>query len=114
MISFDKSLYDRLGVNPDPPLPGSIVGFAKQTLGKQPINGLRHPSEGNTNGWYVWCGDWSGADEFFEPLHVEHVKDYLPQIMRYFDLPPGYRFLIDEEGHEDIWFDEGLMEIGDA
>ena len=112
MDALDKSVCLRLGLNPEPPLPGSILGFAKQTLGKHPVNGLRHPSEADTNGWFVWCGDWSDGDEFFEPLHVEHMKDYLPHIIKYLDLPPGYRFLIDEAGYEDIWYDESLMNIG--
>jgi hypothetical protein len=24
-------------------------------------------------------------------------------------LPPGYRFLIDDSGHQDVWFDEALL-----
>ncbi|GAC1662096.1 MAG: hypothetical protein NVS9B7_30090 [Flavisolibacter sp.] len=33
--------------------------------GIQPINGLRHPVEGNTSGWYIWAGE-----EFSEDAHV--------------------------------------------
>ena len=38
-------------------------------------------------------------------------KNYLPQIIEYLDLPPGYRFLIDDNGYEDVWFDPKLMQI---
>ena len=113
MISLEKPPCERLGLNPDPPLRGSILGFAKSTLGQDPINGVRHPSEGSTSGWYVWCGAWSEADDFFEPICIEHVKEYLPPVNAYLDLPTGYRFLIDGSGYEDIWFDESLLRVAE-
>jgi hypothetical protein len=97
-----------------PPHPGSVVGMALSTLGKQPINGLRHNAAGTSNGWYIWCGaEFSDAPDFFSPFHVEHVAEYVPQVVEYLDLPPGYRFLIDSSNYEDVWFDETLLE-GDA
>jgi hypothetical protein len=78
-------------------------------LNKAPINGLRHsPAEG-TNGWYIWGGDMCDADDFFAPLHVEHMADELPLAVTYLDLPPGYRFQIDSNGYEDVWFDASLL-----
>ena len=114
MISLEKPPCERLGLNPDPSLRGSILGFAKSTLGQDPINGLRHLGEGNTNGWYVWCGEWSDADDFFESICIEHVREYLPQVDPYLDLPSGYRFLIDGDRYEDIWIDERLLKTGKA
>lgn len=67
------------------------------------------PTE-TTSGWYIWCGDLSEADDFFSPLHVEHLKEYLPAVVEYLDLPPGYRFLIDDANYEDVWFDASLLE----
>jgi len=52
----------------------------------------------------------SGDPDFFVPLHVEHLSEYLPTAVEYLDLPPGYRFLIDGESHEDVWLDPSLME----
>src|SRR5450432_1596893 len=47
----------------------SKLGFALRTRGAVPMNGLRHPPQGDTNGWYLWCGEqYSDAAEFFEPL----------------------------------------------
>ena len=93
------------------PEPGTKLGVALSTLGLLPINGLRHlPSEG-TNGWYLWCGESLGdADDFFASLHMEHLSDHLPQVLEYLDLPPGYRFQIDGQGYEDVWFDAQLLE----
>jgi hypothetical protein len=88
------------------------VGLALTTLGQQPINAMRIQPYGGTNGWYIWCGgEMSQADDFFAPLHVEHLVDYLPAAVNYLDLPPGYRFQIDEAGYEDVWFDADLLEV---
>ncbi len=76
-----------------------------------PIHGLRHPVEGDTNGWYIWCGEYSEADDFFQPLHVEHLEECLPEVLKLLPLPPGYRFVIDKDGYEDIWFDESLLDV---
>ena len=51
----------------------------------------------------------SQAEDFFSPLHVEHITEYLPEVEEYLDLPPGYRFLIDGKNHEDVWYDEELL-----
>src|ERR1700693_4942628 len=61
----------------------SKLGFALSTKGKIPINGLRHPAVGDTNGWYIWCGeDFSNDAKFFQPLHASHVyKDY-PEVAK--------------------------------
>src|SRR5690242_16865494 len=58
------------------------LGFAVQTLGKLPINGLRHPLQGDTNGWYIWCGEELGSDpDFFSPLHASHLKEPCPEVL---------------------------------
>ena len=100
----------RFGVEPDPPPPGTKLGIALETSG-WPINGLRHPPEKDTNGWYLWRGsELSDEMRFFSPLHVEHVGARLPEAARYLGLPPGWRFLI-APGHEDVWFDEALLSV---
>jgi hypothetical protein len=51
----------------------------------------------------------SQNDDFFSPLHVEHIVEYLPEVKEYLDLPPGYRFLIDGYNYEDVWFEQELL-----
>jgi hypothetical protein len=106
-----EDVCERAGVKRIDPDPESQVGIAMQTLGAQPINGLRNPIVQDRNGWFIWCGEYSEDDDFFQPLHVEHLSEYLPQVLKYLSLPPGYRFLIDESGYEDVWFDESLLEV---
>ena len=43
------------------------------------MNGLRHPAQGDTSGWYLWCGEeFSTSTEFFQPLHASHVYEEFP------------------------------------
>jgi hypothetical protein len=79
--------------------------------GLQPINGLRHPPEGDTTGWYIWAGeDFSDDPDFFVPLHVKHLNEWCPEIVKYLGLPPGWRFLIAND-YEDVWEDPSLLDI---
>jgi len=89
----------------------STIGIALGSIGTGPIHGLRRPTSGDTNGWYIWCGELSESDDFFSPLHVENIVEYLPDMMEYLELPPGYRFLIDGANFEDVWFDASLLTV---
>lgn len=53
------------------------VGIAMNVrTGLLPINGLRHPPEGDTTGWYIWAGEeLSQEPGFFVPLHVTAVPE---------------------------------------
>ena len=76
-----------------------------------PLNGLRHPQENGTCGWFLWASeDFSEADDFFKPLHVYHLIEKKPEIIKYLALPEGWRFLVAGE-YEDVWFDENLLKI---
>lgn len=80
--------------------------------GMMPINGLRHRPEGETTGWFVYAGqEASTADDFYEPLHVSHVDDWSPLIRKYLGLAPGWRFLVTDDGYEDVWFDKTLLDV---
>jgi len=88
----------------------SKLGIALPTLNLRPLNGLRHVPEKGTNGWYIWGGELSTRPDFFEPLHVEHLTDRCPQILKFMGLPAGYRFLLAGD-HIDVWFDVSLLGI---
>ena len=99
----------RFKVEPVPSELSEKLGIAIETIGRQPINGMRVNRENGTCGWYIWCGeDFSENSEFFKPLHVGHINEYLPEVTQYLSLPPGYRFLIANE-YEDVWFDSQLV-----
>jgi hypothetical protein len=111
MMSSQIEFCERNGYECDPTLEYDKLGFAKQTLGLIPINGLRHPREEGTSGWFIWCGEEFSSDEhFFDPLHAGHIEDYCPEIMELLGLPPGHRFLKVGD-YLDIWFDDSLLDI---
>jgi len=86
-------------------------GFALSTKGQKPINGLRHPLEAETTGWYIWCGEhFSAAPDFFAPLHTSHIYEQYPELTKLLGLPPGYRFLLVDD-YLDVWFDATLLNI---
>ena len=110
-VSFQKDLCVERGVGYVPAPPESKLGFALSTKGKLPINGLRHPMVGDTNGWYIWCGaNFSIDAEFFEPVHASHFYEAYPEVAKFLGLPPGFRFLFSSDG-VDVWFDESLLKV---
>lgn len=77
--------------------------------GNLPLNGLRIKQENGTCGWYLWAGEEFLDDEdFFKPLHVYHLIEKKPEIIKYLALPEGWRFLAAND-YEDVWFDENLL-----
>lgn len=90
-----------------------LIGVALKSFDdfKMPINGLRHPiqSEQSSN-WYIWAGEYSEADDFFQPIHISHLLEICPKALKYLGLAPGWRFLFDNQ-YEDVWYDENLLNI---
>ncbi len=80
-------------------------------LDKDPINGVRHQNEKGTTGWFIWTGEYSTADDFFQPICAEHLLQQRQEIIKYLGLDIGFRFLLDRNGNEDIWLDEKLKNI---
>ncbi|WP_460676905.1 immunity protein Imm33 domain-containing protein [Hymenobacter coalescens] len=87
----------------------SIVGISNNLGKEQPTHGLRHAEAGNISCWYLWSGELSEADDFFRPVHLRHLLAIKPEVITYLALPPGFRFIIDDEGFEDVWFDAALL-----
>jgi hypothetical protein len=109
-----KELCDKLKVDWTPIDENSLIAFNDSLLSTiMPMNGLRHPKEGIIDGWYLWSGAEIPQDniEFFKPLHVWHLFETRPVVLKYLGLPAGWRFQIDNEGYEDIWFDETILNI---
>jgi hypothetical protein len=109
MEATQIAVCERFGTDIQPSQSHSKLGIALATLTTLPLNGLRHPPEGSTNGWYIWGGaELSDDHDFFQPVHIEHLDEILPSIIPYLGLPAGWRFQI-APGHEDVWFDATLL-----
>lgn len=108
--SGERELCERHGALWAPSPPDLKVGVARNVRsGALPINGLRHPPSHDTTGWYIWAGEEPSADpDFFVPVHVRHLEEWCPDVLRFLGLPPGYRFLVAGD-HEDVWFDPSLL-----
>ena len=85
-----------------------MIGIGSD-LKADPIHGLRHPKEKGTTGWYIWTGEYSESDDFFKPMCAEQLLQIRPELIKYFGLDVGYRFLIDKNGYEDVWYHEKLI-----
>lgn len=103
------ALCRKLGVTPHDPSAQETVGIALATIADPPLNGLRHPPENGTSGWYLWGGTAPSTDEdFFQPLHVAHLPNVCPEVLGLLALPPGWRFLSAEHQLE-LWLDAALL-----
>jgi hypothetical protein len=90
-----------------------LIGVALKSFDKfeMPINGLRHPTQGEQSAnWYIWAGEYSDKDDFFQPIHISHLLNICPKAINYLGLAPGWRFLFDNR-YEDVWFDESLLKL---
>ena len=77
--------------------------------GLLPINGLRHPIQSDSSGWYIWAGEEFSEDpNFFVPLHIEHLIECCPEVIKYLGLAPGWRFLFANQ-YQDVWEDKSLL-----
>lgn len=79
-----------------------------------PINGLRHPPDRASSGWYFWCGqrdvpDGGEREDAFTSVLQRDMHKHLVDALPYLGLPPGYRVVI-APGYEDVWFDEELLD----
>jgi hypothetical protein len=91
------------GVTPTPCDSHSKVGISEAVRqGVRPVYGLRCQPTDTTSGWYLWAGEWSDEDDFFLPLHVDHLTKWCPEAIPYLLLPPGWRFVV-TDGYEDVW-----------
>ena len=98
----------RVGVNPETPSPMDKLGLSVSARSERPVYGLRVKPTPGTSGWYIWAGEMSEADDFFEPSHVSHMSTTCPLAVPFLSLPPGWRFLTDGD-YVDVWFDSDIL-----
>jgi len=81
-----------------------MIAVALDSIGKQPIYGTRiHPEPGERISWFFHCGKHSDSVDFYQPIHIQHLKDLIPDIEKYLCLDYGYKIIITPNGHEDVW-----------
>ena len=79
-----------------------MIAIAMSTLGEQPIYGSRTRKLQDRVTWFFHCGEFSGDEDFYKPVHLRHAVLLLPEIKNYLCLAPGFRLIIDAKGHEEV------------
>ncbi|AKK05109.1 hypothetical protein CMUST_03825 [Corynebacterium mustelae] len=108
-----KEICDSVGCVNRFPAPGSRIALALSSLGKIPTYGARLiPKTTNPNEitWYIHCGENPGDADFYDVVCIEHLAEKLPQALPYLGLDYGYRFIIDDNGYEDIYHEDELKD----
>jgi hypothetical protein len=109
-----KAICDKLKIDWTPVDINAMIAFNDSLFSDTlPINGLRHRKTDTIDGWYLWSGDEirQNDNNFFKPIHVRHLIERRQIVLKYLGLPAGWRFQIDDEGYEDIWFDESVLDV---
>lgn len=84
--------------------PEDMVAVAMGSLGQSPVFGSRvQLSDGEDVSWFIHCGEHSDAADFYQAIHLHHLYEILPQVVKYLGLPVDAKFIIDDEGYEDVW-----------
>jgi hypothetical protein len=110
-INDQKKICKKYNASFCPISPTSMIGVSRNIDGGVlPINGLRHPPVENSNGWFIWAGEYSQDEDFFEAMHTYHLEESHSHLRKYLALPPGWRFLCDGT-FEDVWFDKSLLVV---
>ena len=112
LFKEQQEICSRFGADYEPSNLDLMVGISENFCsGIWPLNGLRHPPQGQTCGWYLWAGE-QGSEEagFFRSWHLQHLIEARPEVAKYLGLAAGWRFLIAPD-YEDVWFDSKLLEI---
>jgi len=101
-----QSICRTYGAAFDPPVAGTKVGIALQTMGRLPVHGVRLSPTETTCGWYIYAGEeWSEDPSFYQPLCVEHLPKYCEVALPFLGLPPGWKFMADGLGFVDVWYE---------
>ncbi len=81
-----------------------MVAIALSTLGRMPVYGTRvAPPDGGNISWFFHCGEYSEAEDFYQPVHARHLSEMLPLVVKYLHLPVGTKLIVDDRGYEDVW-----------
>lgn len=108
-IEKQKMICEKYGSNWKPINKNLNIGIS-ENLDLETLNGLRHRVKKGEVCWFIWSGEYSEDENFFKPICAEHLIQRKPKLIDYLGLDEGFRFLITENGYEDVWFDEKLLE----
>ncbi len=109
-IEKQKEICGKYGSNWKPINKTLNIGIS-ENLDLGTLNGLRHRTKKGEVCWFIWSGEYSEDDNFFQTICAEHLMQRKPKLIDYLGLDVGFRFIISENGYEAVWFDEKLLKI---
>ncbi len=81
----------------------TMVAIAASTIGNSPVYGVRLEAAPGAVEWFLWCGEHRDDVDFYAPYHAKHLVEMLPLVVPYLALEPGFKFIVDDAGYEDVW-----------
>lgn len=99
----------RHGVNPFFPTFNQKIVISKGVYDGLAVDAVRYPSPDHMSGWWVTTDLFDDNIDSLMNVYYFHVAFKRPDLLKYFALPPGYRFYISAE-EKDIWFDFNALE----
>lgn len=105
MEELQKEVCRKFNSKFSPLDPDTMIALAVDTIGEQPIYASRiKPAESaNPIAWFIYCGEYSDDPDFYQAVHIKHLKELLPVVEKYLALETGFNFIIDDRGYEDVW-----------
>jgi hypothetical protein len=101
-------LCERASADFAPPRPDQLVVISQGVLEGDAIKAVRYPSPEHMSGWWMVTERYNGDVNSMHREHMYHLTARRPDLAPYIALPFGYRF--DLTRHEDVWFDEEVLE----
>lgn len=84
---------ERYGASFDPFTDDSLVSIAPAILDPNvAVEGTRYEMSGAMAGWFLIDEHFVGSVHDLQIEHARHVAEARPDLVRYFGLPPGWRF----------------------
>ncbi|MGG3641155.1 hypothetical protein ABES38_07205 [Bacillus gobiensis] len=101
-------ICDELNAEFDPPTADKLITLSKEILeDESEIQGVRMIGEDNSSGWLLYKNE-DDLDELnynkLVTIHLHELISKKPDLVCFFGLPYGYRFIIEDDGY-DVWFD---------
>lgn len=99
----------KYGVSPIFPAFSQNIVVSKGVYEGLAIEAVRYQSPNHMTGWWLTTDLYDDNVDSLMNVHYYHVAFKRPDILKYFALPYGYRFLVNnKEG--DVWFDADVLD----
>ncbi|RLB54262.1 MAG: hypothetical protein DRJ42_09715 [Deltaproteobacteria bacterium] len=76
----------------DPPLANAKAAISAGVIEGDPIEAIRYPAPPHMSGWYLTTARYDGNVESLKVVHLHHVTQARPDLLRHLALPPGSYF----------------------